>query len=122
MEEIFQKAICALNAENFTITDSFSAEEDECCYRIYRSGDFEIAVEYAAIGTSEIYSEASLTVRYNGKDIIFFYRWEEEELLHIEQDEDDELYYGFIKIDEKYIPALNDAANNFARRCRSVHF
>lgn len=115
MEEIFQKAICALNAD-FTLIDSFSAEEDECCYRIYRSGDFEITVEYAAIG------EASLTVRYNGKDIIFFYRWEEEEVLHIEQDEDDELYYGFIKIDEKYIPALNDAANNFARRCRSVHF
>ena len=121
MEEIFQKAICALNAENFTITDSFSAEEDECCYRIFQLEDFEVTVEYAAIGASEVYSEASLSVRYNSKDILFFYRWEEEEVLHIEQDEDDESY-GFIKIDEKYIPALNDAANNFARRCRSVHF
>ena len=122
MEELFQKLADSLKSGEFTLTDSFSAEEDECCYRIFQLEDYEVTVEYAAIGASEVYSEASLSVRYNSKDILFFYRWEEEEELHIEQDEDDELYYGFIKINDNLIPVLNDAANNFARRCRSCHF
>lgn len=102
MEELFRKLADSLKSGEFTLKDSFSVEWDECSYKIFQLGDFEITVEYAAIVA---YSELSLTVRYNGKDILEFYSWDKNEPLALDNE-----------IDGKFVAVLNKAANEFARR------
>ena len=115
MEELIQELSDSLKSENFTLKTSFSVEEDECCYKVFQLGDYEITVEYAAIGDSEVYSERNLFLKRNREEIIFS-RWNENERLHLE---DDEVFSFFGK--QKYIAALDEAANIFATRCRGCH-